>query len=102
MGYAEIKTFPSHLLFDIARNEHAHEEARLAATEELIDRDDRRALHIDLAVLAAKVFAGRAERKPAEKAAVKRTEAPISTGPPSASVTTGSLLRDEIIIEADD
>lgn len=100
MNHDEIKSFPSHILFDIARNDQAQYDARLIAIEELIDRDDHRALHPDLALLAREVFAKRESR-------VDLIEFPVPTitvhaEPPSvftASVTTDTLMQSEQMID---
>lgn len=67
MNSSELRAFPSPLLFDIARNESAQWESRLLAAEELLDRDDRRALHSEIARLINEVLLNRA--KPEEPGA---------------------------------
>jgi hypothetical protein len=77
MKIAELKVFPSHVLFDLARNGSAKEETRKQAVEELIDRDDRRALHPELRHIADAILMARKNpvqklnEKPSEKPAVE-------------------------------
>lgn len=99
----ELKSFPPSTLLDIARNPSARHEAQLAAVEELMDRDDRRALHPDLAVLVIEIEQARLGREEAHKEAEAVMEPDVApsdedaTPELKASVTTASLMQDERI-----
>ena len=67
----ELKNFPVQVLLDLARNESAQRATRFACVEELLDRDDRRALHPDLAGIVADILHAREGAVEAKKEAVQ-------------------------------
>lgn len=99
----ELKSFPAHTLLDLARNPSAPLAARLQATEELMDRDDRRALHDDLVGLVRRILDKRAGLPSADDldAAVEEQLLlpirPENERELKASFTTANQMQDDVI-----
>jgi len=120
MPALDFKVLPNHTLFDLARNDSAPYATRIAATEELIDRDDKKAFHADLRQFFDEVMRRRDNAKelaenggipvngqgylgptPEEWDAKMAAEEDMADSVPmNASVTTKTLFQDDFIDNA--
>ena len=104
MTTEELKSFPAHTLFDLARNPSAPKPVRLQAAEELMDRDDRRALHDDLVGLVQEIVKRRAGLPTAadlDTAVEEQLLLPIrpeNEREMKASFTTANQMQDDVVI----